>query len=229
MSTPSFPSMGSAPWLGFPGVEWNVTKSAQWGTGEQSTRTGRRAAIVYQARPIWHFKFTFAVIRDQSDAAHLARNVARTAPYSEFQTLVSFCLGRYGKGLPFFITDPFDNLVTAQTIMASTTAGTTDFQMVRSFGNGGFVEPVGGINTGAANVVRIDGTPTTAYTANLPYDGWIRFTGAAATTLATGSHVITADFSYYFKVAFEKDALDFHTSMIDRWEAKSVNMRSVWP
>lgn len=227
MSSPIFPSFASsALWLGVPGLTWNVSKSILQDTSEQITKTGRRAAVINRARPLWRYRFEFNVLRDQ---LALARNAAKSAPYAEFQSVMSFALGRYGRGLPFFITDPTDCKVTAQTIKAATTAGMTDVEMVRSVGNGGFVEPVGGINVIDPIVVRIDGTPTTAYTANLPYDGWVRFTGAAATTLATGSHAITADFFYYQKVVFEKDTLDFHTSLLDRWDARQVDMRTTWP
>lgn len=231
MSTPLMPAPSGVisptpPWLGYVGVEWTVKKSPSMETTIQRARTGRESRTIYQSRPDWKFAFIFNVLRDNSA---LARNVAKSYPLNEFETLVSFFLGRSAQGLPFFFKDPTDYIITDQSINPATTAGQTDFQMVRSFGNGGYVEPVFGIDTTASCVVKIDGSTVTTYTKNVPYDGWIRFTGAAATTLASGSHAITASYTYLFKARFEKNILDFTTTNLDLWEARTVGLVSVWP
>jgi hypothetical protein len=217
MPTAAMPVLSASdPWLGFPGLAWDVTKEAKFETAYKRTMSGRDVAVARWAEPHFAFRFVFSVIRDQMD---LARNVAKSAPYNEFDTLLGFFLQQYGQGVPFFITDPSDKTVTNQTIYASTPAAVTDFQMVRTLG--GVTFPVGGVNTGASITVNIDGTPTTAYTANTPYDGWIRFNSAPG-----AGHAITASFSYYYKVRFAKDALAFHTSYLDLWEAREVQMET---
>lgn len=220
MATPILPVLSaSAPWLGFPGLAWDVTKSPMFKTTVQPTQTGREARTVNWPTPKWRFHFVFNVLRDQKD---VARNIAKSAPFNEFDTLLGFFLARYGEFDPFFITDPSDHKVANQTIMASTTAGVTDYQLVRTAGS--YTGPVGGMNVAVTSEIRINGTPTSAYTPNSPYDGWIRFDSAPS-----GGSAITGDYDYYFKVRFEKDQLDFRTELVDRWEARQVALLSVLP
>jgi uncharacterized protein (TIGR02217 family) len=219
MATNVMPRLSaSAVWTGFPITAWDVTKSVMHKTTALESMTGREVRAVRWAYPHYQFKFVVNALRDQRSAM---RNAAKTAPYNEFETLWAFAMQQYGMGLPFFFRDASDYRVSAQTIYASTPASVTDFQMVRTMN--GRTEPVGGIDTGSTITVRIDGTPTTAYTANTPHDGWIRFTSAPGS-----GHAITADFSYYYKVRFLKDQLDLHTMLEDRWEAKVLEFRTVW-
>src|SRR5689334_90367 len=101
MATPVLPVLAaSSPLLGFPGMAWDLTKIPTFKTTQQRSMTGRRAAIPHYAYPLYKYHFVLNLLRDVRTTA---RNVAKTAPFNEFDTLMGFFLRRYGAALPFFV------------------------------------------------------------------------------------------------------------------------------
>jgi hypothetical protein len=218
--TPALPILKAAyPWLGFPGLAWSVQRSIITKTTIQTTMTGRTVRLARYPIPLFGYRLEFTLLRDRYA---IARTQAKSAPYNEFETLFAFFQARLGQYEPFFIVDPTDSVAVNQLIMASTAASVTDYQLVRTVN--GYTAPVGGMHETATAVVRVNGTPTTAYSKNVPFDGWIRFDAAP-----TAASEITADFTYYQKVTFGRDQLDFLTPLVNRWEAKRVELDTVLP
>lgn len=225
MATPIFPSVfAGAPWMGFPGVDWGMKKSPYWKTGISAAVSGREARTIYWAAPIYHFQLMWEFVRDSG--YDLPRNATRVYPQNEYQTLLGWYNQRKGMGEPFFITDPTDSVVGPtiyQTLVASAEAGKQDIQLVRTLG--GSTEPVGGLDVTSTPIFKVNGTSIGgAYTANSPYDGWIKLT-----TPLNATDVVTGTFRYYFKVRFGKDNLDFSQFWRDFWEAKEIIFIGVRP
>ena len=225
MSTPVFPQAvtNTRPWGR--GLLWDVEKTPMFSTAEQVTVTGRRAAIANYATPLWHWKLKFSLLRDRMD---LDRNSAKSGRYTAFQEIVGFLLARRGKYDPFFWHDPTDCHVTNQTISASAPASTTDYQVVRTFGNGAgltFTEPVGGIDPGGTLTITDGGSPRSDFTINTPYDGWIRFASAPT----TGHAIVATALDYVFKVVVAKDGTAWPTFAKDYWENLDLELDQVRP
>lgn len=219
-TTNIFPTLDSGtPW-GWAGLDWSVTKSPMFSTLAPKTRTGRSARTAQYATPLWHFKLTWNLLRD--DGYDVVRNGSRSFPANEYETLLGFYLQQLAGGIPFFYTDPTDNKVTGEIITSSANAG-TDFRMLRTFGRAGakLQEPVGGINESASMTVRVNGG-SVSFTKNTPYDGWIRLASPAS-----AGATIDWDGSYYFRCVFAKDTQEFETFMKNFWQAKTIELESV--
>lgn len=222
MSTPVFPRPAPTNFFGWRGVMWEVDKEPEFRTLIQTADDGREARVSTRSRPRWHFTLHWALLKDDMGKA---RNASRTYPRDELQTYFSFLLSRLGAFEPFLIRDDTDYRTTDEIFDGSVSAEAgTDFPLVRSFGPGGFVEPVGALDTDDPVSIYINGVPTIAYTPNVPFDGWIRFDSPPG----TGS-TLSWSGSYQFKVRFEKDSQTLRTFGRDFWEAQKVDLISCYP
>lgn len=204
-----------------PGLAYSVHKVPTFSTRIQKSASGRESRIANWAYPEYRFTLSFEFLRDQRS---VPSNQTPSAPFDELRQLEGFFLQRRGSAEPFWFTDPTDSIIASgvkQTIIASALAGVTDYVVPRAYG--GFVEPVGAIN--AMNLfVNGNFQVTPSYLVNVPYDGWIRF-GAAPTT----GHPITWDGSFYFKVRFDRDEMDFDQFLYDLHKVGTVTLRTVRP
>lgn len=188
-----------------PGLAWGILKAPVWSTQVRNSASGRQFAVAKRAYPLWHFRLPYEVLRQSSSNPDLA-------------TLVGFINARRGRYDDFLYMDPRDKTAAGQVFGAGDGA-TRTFQLVRSFG--GFVEPVGGVDTATA-VITVNGVNTAVtYDANLSS---VTFAAAPA-----AGAVLAWSGTYYFRCRFLQDEISFEQFLQDLWSAKSVEFQSFRP
>ncbi len=197
MSNAIFPTLA--------GLAFNVLRSPVWSTQVADSASGRQYTLGKRLYPLWHFKLPFEVLR-------------AAGGWTEWQTLVGFINARRGRYDSWLYQDPRDFTVTAQSF--GTGDGTTrSFALVRNLG--GFLEPVGGVNTGATTIY-VNGTPTSVtYDADL---STVTFASAPASGAA-----LTWSGQFYFRCRFLQDEISFEQFMQDMYSAKSVEFKTFRP
>jgi uncharacterized protein (TIGR02217 family) len=198
-----------------PGLGWSVTKTPRFTGRIQSAVSGRELRVLDQVNPIWTWTLTYSLLRDKWDMR------AVTGPgvgYDELRTLAGFFLKQQGSFRPFLFDDPTDNTVSNQ-VLGTGDGSTRDFQLVRTMG--GFDEPITAPNT--VNVIRCNGIrqAATGYTVDVA-TGLVTFVAPPPV-----EQVITADFTYRFRVRFAEDSAEFENFMYQLWQLKQVKLQSV--
>lgn len=198
-----------------PGLGWSVTKTPRFAGRIQNAVSGRELRVLDQVKPVWIWTLTYAVLRDKWDVRAAA---GPGVGYDELRTLVGFFLQQQGTFRSFLFDDPTDNRITGQIL--GTGDGSKDvFQLVRSMGE--FAEPITAPDIVSAircNGVRQD---PAVYTVDNE-TGLVTF----VTPPPTG-HVITADFTYRFRVRFADDSAEFENFMYQLWQLKQIKLQSV--
>jgi uncharacterized protein (TIGR02217 family) len=205
-----------------PGLGWSVSKAPRFATRIQRAVSGRELRVVDQPNPIWTWTLTYSMLRDEHDTR------AASGPgvgYDELRTLMGFFLQQQGAFQPFLFDDPTDDTVSAQAI-GTGNGSTTVFQLVRSMGvalpGGGFAEAVTAPN--AVSAIYFDGIVQIASGYSIdPTTGLVTFT-----TPPPAAQLITADFTYYFRVRFADDTADFENFLYQLWALKQVKLQSVF-
>lgn len=184
------------------GLGFNVVRAAEWSSLVQRAVSGRTTRVAYWSSPIWHWTLTYEFLRSDSNA--------------EFQALAGFFNARQAQFDPFLYTDADDFTVTGQSLGLGT-GSKTAFQLVRTLG--GFAEPILAPNTVLAvyidGVLKTLGSDYSISTWGAAVPGVVTFTSAPG-----GGSVITADFTYYFPVAFDNDTMTFNKFMTSLYDGK---------
>ena len=176
-----------------PGLGWSVGKAPRFATRIQRAVSGRELRVVEQPNPIWSWTLTYTLLRDAHDTR------AASGPgvgYDELRTLMGFFLQQQGAFQPFLFDDPTDDTVTGQAL-ATGDGSATVFQLVRTMAN--LAEPIIAPNTVSAiyfNGVRQSGS---GYSID-PNTGLVTFASPPP-----AGQLVTADFTYYFRVRFADD------------------------
>lgn len=197
MSNAVFPSL--------PGLAWSVVRTPIWSTRVQTTVSGKETRTADWSTPVWQWTLQYELLRDDAT--------------DELRTLMGFFLQRQGSYDDFLYQDPDDNSVAGAVIDASADGVTAAFQLVRDLG--GYPEPITAIN--AVSAVYLNGTAQAS-------SGWsvdaatgvVTFTSAPA-----ASSVVSADFSFYFRVRFKEDQADFEKFAQSLWGLKTIHLMSV--
>ena len=203
MSTQVFPSL--------PLIGWPVIRTPVWKSRVQESVSGKRTRIADWSFPRWRWELTFEGLRQGSLAG---------AAYTELAQLAGFLNSRQGMFDSFLYEDGDDKAVTGQ-VIGTGDGSNTLFQLVRAFG--GFVEPI--LAPNAVTAVKLNGTPTLAYgTYSWGSDrpGIVQFAAPPG-----GGVVVTADFTYYWPVAFADDMADFPKIMSNIYECRSLKFESI--
>jgi uncharacterized protein (TIGR02217 family) len=203
-----------------PGLGWSVTKAPRFATRIQRAVSGRELRALDQPYPVWTWTLTYSLLRDHWDARGAS---GPGIGYDELRTLAGFFLQQQGAFLPFLFDDPTDDAVTAQPI-GSGNASTTAFQLVRTMGvAAGFAEPVTAPNTVSA--IYCDGVlqSPAGYTVD-PDTGLVTFAAPPP-----AGQLVTADFTYWFRVRFADDTAEFDNFMYQLWQLKQIRLQSVLP
>lgn len=188
-----------------PGLSWGIQKRPEWATQVADSASGRQYTLGKRLYPLWRFKLPYEFLRAAAAAGDL-------------QALVGFINARRGRYDDFLYLDPRDNAISGQAF--GTGDGTTKtFALVRSFG--GFIEPVGGVNTATA-VIQVAGVTT-----GVTFDSTLSSV-TFATAPANGA-ALTWSGQFYFRCRFLKDAIDFEQFLQDLWSAKSVEFQTFRP
>ena len=205
-----------------PGLGWSVSKAPRFATRIQRAVSGRELRVVDQPNPIWTWTLTYSMLRDQNDTR------APTGPgtgYDELRTLAGFFLQQQGAFQPFLFDDPTDDTVSGQPI-GTGDGSTTVFQLVRFMGvllpGSGFAEPVTAPNT--VSTIYFDGVRQSAsgYSVD-PTTGLVTFSSPPP-----AGQLVTADFTYFFRVRFADDTAEFENFLYQLWALKQVKLQSVF-
>lgn len=193
------------------GIGWSVTKAPAFNTRVQESVSGRENRTSLMAFPKWTIGLTFNILRDDPTTSSPA------APFDELKKLVGFFLRQNGSGKAFLYTDPTDSSV-ADMQFGTGDGNTTQFQLVRTYGAGGFTfaEPIQNLN---GNVTNIKDNGSTVSNANYSVNstGLVTFTTAPA-----DGHPLTWTGSYYYRVRFVNDSEEFDEFMANLWALHKV-------
>lgn len=177
-----------------------VTKIPTWNTIIQTSLSGKERRAQLWSYPRYSFKIKYDYLRDTG-----------TAP-TDIQKLIGFYNSMGGAAQNWLFQDEKDNSITGQTIGVGD--GTTSaFQLVRNYG--GFVEPIFGIAT--APIMYLNGSPTLLFTYSTL--GLITFNTPPGLGV-----VITADFSFYYRVRFTKDTNEFDQFIFDLYQLGTMEI-----
>lgn len=180
--------------------------SPTFSTGVKKAVSGRELRASYQAYPLWLFNLSYEFLKDGKRGADL-------------DTLGGLFLQMKGQFDSFLYTSPADNAVTAHTF-GTGNSSTVSFQLIRTFGAGGFgfAEPVQNLN--GAPLIYINGvlkTLTTHYTVDS--SGMVTFTTPPASGVS-----LTWTGAFYYRCRFMQDMADFSLFMADLWELKKLSL-----
>jgi uncharacterized protein (TIGR02217 family) len=198
-----------------PGLGWSVTKAPRFATRIQRAVSGRELRALDQPWPIWTWTLTYTLLRDKWDAR------APSGPglgYDELRTLAGFFLQQQGAFLPFLFDDPTDNAVTGQPL-GTGNASDIAFQLVRNMA--GFVEPITAPNNLSAIYFNGVLQSPSGYAVDLD-TGIVTF----ATPPPSGQ-LVTADFTYRFRVRFAEDTAEFDNFMYQLWQLQRIRLQSI--
>jgi len=197
MSNAIFPTLA--------GLAFSVMRNPVWSTQVRDSASGRQYTLGKRLYPLWHFKLPFEVLR-------------ASGGWTEWQQLVGFINARRGRYDDFLYLDPRD--CTATNEQFGTGDGvTTTFALTRTLG--GFVEPVGGVNSGGA-VIKVAGTTTSVtFSADL--------TSVTFASPPTSGQALTWSGTFYFRCRFLQDEITMEQFLQDMYSAKSVEFKSFRP
>lgn len=198
--------MSSAVYPSLPGLAFGVQRTVLAPPVLVRTTPSRREFRARDATlPLYQYSLVYEFLRSN-------------AAWVELQTLVGFFNARGGSFDSFLFTDPDDNAVTAQ-LFGTGDGSTLTFQLVRAFG--GFAEVVNDLN-GAA-LIYVNGVlKTQPSQCVISASGLVTFATAPAAGLP-----ITWTGTFYRRVRFLRDTLDFTKFMQDLWEARKVELLSL--
>jgi uncharacterized protein (TIGR02217 family) len=194
--------MSNAVFPALAGLGWGITRAPQFKTIAHRAMSGSELRGTFQQYPLWSLTLNYEFLRDGSLGA-------------DYDTIIGFFLARQGSFDSFLFTDWADNAVVDQNFGVGTGSATT-FQLVRSFGGGGFTftEPVQ--NANAITNVKVDGVTKTAgvdYTVGST--GIVTFASPPAAAAA-----LTWTGSYYYRCRFVDDISEASQFMQNLWEMK---------
>lgn len=195
--------MSNAVYPSLPGLAWDRKRTPRWSTTIQKSVSGRETRAALWQYPLYAWELTYGFLR--ADAVH-----------AELQTLLGFFNARKGAFDDFLFLDPRDCSATGQALGVGNGSATA-FPLARTLG--GFTEPVAAAV--ALPTVYLDGVETTAFTLS---GNVITFAGAPGSGV-----VITADFSFYWRVRFAEDAAEFSEFMYRLFECRTVLLQGVRP
>ncbi len=197
-----------------PGLAWSVTKAPRFATRIQKAISGRELRVLDQPYPIWSWTLTYSLLRDKWDTRGAG---GLGAGYDELRTLAGFFLEQQGAFQPFLFDDPTDDTIAGQPI-GTGDSSTSVFQLVRSMG--GFTEPITAPNTVSAIYLNGVRQNPASYAVDAA-TGLVTFA-----TPPTAGQLITADFTYWFRVRFADDTAEFENFMYQLWSLKQIKLES---
>jgi len=187
-----------------PGQTLLAKKAPEWSTGVQKSVSGRRRTTAYYSAPLWTFQMNYNAIRKRPGL-------------DEWSRILNFFNDRKGQFGEFLFFDRTDHQVN-QHRFGTGDGITRTFQLSRAIGN--WVEPIYGV----VNIERLSaaGVPAAGFTVDAL--GQITFTDAPASGAPlewTGA--------FFFRCAYDSDALDSAQPFGKIWEMKNISFTSIKP
>ncbi len=209
--SPPFPefTMSNLIFPTLPGLQWNVKKSPQFHTTIVKHTSGRETRVANYAYPLWKWEMSYELLRE-------------TQGYAELQALCGFFLARSGSFDTFLFADPAESNTASGDTLGVGDGFTTEYPITKSYA--GFIEPVGYVDITTLQVM-LDGvqvfSPTT-WTLVTPN------TLLFAVPPAKGV-VVSADYTWYYRVRFGEDMQDYNNFMYQLWDLKKLTLEMVKP
>ena len=215
-----------------PGLAYSKIRRPKHNVSVQTHQSGGEVRMSYWSEPLWEWDLTYEVLRD---GFRYGRN------FDELKQIEGLFLASTGSLTGFQSHDDDDNRVT-RNFVGQSDGSTTTFTLSRyrstyagAWTNG--TEPFGVETVGVLDLTQpfnlyfntlpgiIDpNDPTYGYTLNtsVPKNQQLVFTNPPP-----HGHTIVADFSYFFYVRFQTDALDLEKFMHQLWALKKVTLASL--
>ena len=227
--------MSTSIWPVLPGLQWELKTSDEFSTLIQKAATpGNETRIPLADDPLIHFELSYDWLRQPGSQADQPASLGAQA--DELNTLRGFFRAMKGDAISFLLkaSDVTENAADS-TVTGQALAPDANFVAPLIVTRAGYNETIWeafGVNgnPGTAPTIKKDGTPltvTTDYTIQGP--GYavagITYSGLAVQLVAdpTG-HTITADFSWYYRVRFEKGTREFDKFLAMLYSAQSVQL-----
>lgn len=181
----------------FRGITWPVTKTTEWVTVTQNAVSGKEIRASTASTPLFRFGLTFSFLTK-----------------SDYERILQFYHRVRGAKQPFLFLDKTDCRAVDQNIATGDDA-TKDFQLYKNMDT--LKYPVKTpISIDSVKVAGIE----TEYTL-LP-DGVVQFDLAPKL-----NQIISASFSYYYKVRFSVGEMEYEKFTYDLWELKTLELITV--
>jgi hypothetical protein len=210
MSNQIFPSLVK-------GLSIQVNKTAEFSNLSQSSPNGAVLKIAQSRNPIWHWDLTFDYVYGNWQGP----NNIPAYGYSDIDVLTGFFLGRQGSNDEFLFLDPNDYQVGPG--LANGFPNPLASLQIVTDGKGNYYSPiqrnvggqfwedltdVRGFGVFAGGIFKTQGTDYTIQGPGLAIPGY-SFRGLYVKWNAQPTEPITAEFSFYHRVKFDGDTLDF--------------------
>ncbi len=196
--------MSNAIFPTLPGLTWSIVKTPTWKTGMQQSVNGQELRRAYRPVPIWTFSLSYEFLRGGNGR-------------SELQQLVAFYNLRKGAFDSFLFKDASDNAAVAQQFAVGDGV-TKSFALLHSIG--GWVEPVGFATGVSVSVNGVAMASPSQFSAN---DG-VNVVFVAAPVAGA---ILTWSGSFYYRVRFSRDEMEFEQFMRDLWAQKKCELTGV--
>lgn len=201
--------MSNAVYPVLPGLTFPIVKRKIFSTIVQKSISGREVRVANYAAPLYVWELPYEFLHDNNPHGN-----GDSFAFA-LQVLSAFQAARYGQFDSFLFLDPDDNSATDEQLGVGDGSNKL-FQVGHNLG-GGVVEPLTDIS---GLSVKLNGTPTAAYT--------VSATGLITFTTAPGNGVVvTASFSFWYRVVFDEDQLEWSKFSSHLHEVKKVTLRQV--
>jgi uncharacterized protein (TIGR02217 family) len=192
-----------------PGLTFDSVRAPKFNTGAQAALSTKESRIAYQQYPQMTWTLIYELLRD---------NIS----ISELKALFGLYMAVQGKFDTFLYTDPAFNTV-ANMQFAVGDGTTPNFQITATYQN------VGGPGTPEL-IQNFNGTPAVSVNGALQTLGTAyTLSGTGVVTFLSGhipaaASLITWSGSFFYRVRFDDDTLDFNQFMNNLWEIKKVSL-----
>ncbi len=187
-----------------PGLHATVRRSPQWQTHIAATPSGREFRWADQFYPRREYSLRYEWLQHRQNAP------------SELATIEGFFNRHRGPAYSFLFNDPEDNAALAEPFGVGNGSATV-FRLARN--RGGFTEPIKGWAP-TPQLYSNGSLLSSGYT--LAADGTVTFTAAPASGAA-----LTWSGTYYWRVRFAADTVDFERFLFELWSAGQVKLITV--
>ena len=192
-----------------PGLQWNIVKSPQFHTTIVKHTSGRETRVSNTAYPLWKWEMSYELLRE-------------TQGFAELQALCGFFLARTGSFDTFLFADPAESNTVSGYDLGVGDGFTTEYPLTKTYG--GFIEPVGYVDAGSLQVFVGGVQVYSPTTWNLITPNTLSFPAPPA----KGS-VVSASYTWYYRVRFGEDVQDYNNFMYQLWELKKLTLEMVKP
>lgn len=201
------------------GTSWETKKTPNFNTQVRTATSLRATRNSLTPFPAWDFELSFPYL--PADAPFMSGSAT-----PDLAVIQGFFLKMRGRARPFLFRDPFDNTALNVAMIRTTDLGsggdgvTTEFYFAHDIG--GFVEPVGQVDTVAGYIVYVGGV---AQAAGVDFD-FVAPNKAVFTAAPADLALVTSTHQFDFVCNFLDDAAAFEQFNRDLFALNEVRFRA---